>query len=164
MEEKVQKNALVRELSEQEKVLLLRMELQDLSIAFVTSTIDEFGDKGLEFCKELVKNRLSNLLLGYKQFFNISGNDALSIASLIISRRALLGEDYHVLELNPKNCEVDIKNCPIIRTKNCAEICEIFCEGENAAAKMINPHATATCCRLTTKKRPQCRLTIKIED
>ncbi|WXG40208.1 MAG: hypothetical protein WED07_05195 [Candidatus Freyarchaeum deiterrae] len=164
MEEKAQKNALVRELSEQEKVLLLRMELQDWSIAFVTSTIDEFGDKGLGFCKELIKNRLSSLLMGYKQFFNISSNDAVSIASLIISRRALLGEDYHILELNSKNCEVDIKNCPIIRIKNSTEICEIFSEGENAAAKIINPHATVTCHRLITKKRPQCRLTIKIED
>lgn len=160
----MQKNALAHELSEQEKVLLLRMELQDLIIAFITSTIDEFGDEGLRFCKELIKNRLSNLLMGYKQFFNILSNDAVSIASLIISRRTLLGEDYHILELNSKNCEVDIKNCPIIKTKNSTEICEIFSEGENAAAKMINPNATATCRRLTTKKRPQCRLTIKIED
>jgi hypothetical protein len=162
--EKVQKNALVHELSDQEKVLLLRMELHDLVIAFIISTIDEFGDKGLAFCKELIKNSLSNLLLGYKKFFNILSNDTVSIASLIISRRTLLGEDCHILELDSKSCEVDIKNCPVIKTRNHTEICEIFSEGEDTAAKIINPKATATCRRLTTKKRPQCRLTIKIED
>lgn len=162
--EKVQKSGLMGKLSEQEKVLLLRMELCDLIIAFITSTIDEFGDEGLRFCKEVIKNRLSNLLMGYKQFLNILSNDIDSIASLIISRRVLIGEDCHILELSPKNCEVDIKNCPIIKTKNITEICEIFSEGEDTAAKIINPDATVTCRRLTTKKRPQCRLTIKIGD
>ena len=140
----MQKSGLMGKLSEQEKVLLLRMELCDLIIAFITSTIDEFGDEGLRFCKEVIKNRLSNLLM--------------------VSRRVLIGEDCHILELSPKNCEVDIKNCPIIKTKNITEICEIFSEGEDTAAKIINPDATVTCRRLTTKKRPQCRLTIKIGD
>ncbi len=162
--EEIQKKALAHELSEQEKVWLLRMELKDLNIAFITSIIDKFGDEGLRFCKELIKNRLSSLLLGYKQFFNILGDEAISIAALIISRRALLGEDYHILEFGSKNCEIDIKNCPFIKTKSSFEVCEIFSEGENKAAKMINPKADATCRRLTTKKRPQCRLTIKIAD
>jgi hypothetical protein len=140
------------------------MELNDLIIAFITSTIDEFGDKGLGFCKELVKNRLSSLLMGYKQFFNISANDAVSIASLIILRRKLIGEECHIIEAGSKNCEVNIKNCPLIRTKDPTEVCEIFSGGEDAAAKMINPTANVTCHRLTTKKRPQCRLIIKIGD
>ncbi|MFB0563146.1 MAG: hypothetical protein ACETWM_18245 [Candidatus Lokiarchaeia archaeon] len=162
--EEAQKNTLVYDFSEQEKVLLLRMELQDLSIAFITSTIDKFGDEGLRFCKELIKNRLGSLLMGYKQFFNVLSNDAVSIASLIMSRRALLGEEYHVLELSSKNCEVNIRNCPLIKTKSNVEMCEILSEGENAAAKMINPKAIASCRRLTTKKRPQCRITIRIVD
>lgn len=164
MEKGVQKNALINRISDQEKILLLRMELHDLIIAFITSTIDEFGERGLEFCKELIKNRLSNLLMGYKQFFKILANDAVSIASLIISRRKLIGEDCHIIEANSKNCEVNIKNCPIIRTKDPTEVCEIFSGGEDAAAKMINPNANVTCRRLTTKKRPQCRLIIKIEN
>lgn len=162
--EETHKNFLVHDISEQEKVLLLRMELQDLNIAFITSTIEEFGDEGLRFCKELIKNRLCSLLMGYKRFFNILSNDAVSIASLIMSRRALLGEEYHILELSAKNCEVDILNCQLIKTKSNVEMCEILSEGEKAAAKMINPKAIATCRRLTTKKRPQCRLTIKILD
>lgn len=163
MEDGVQKNALMNRISEQEKILMLRMELHDLIIAFITSTIDEFGERGLKFCKELIKNRLSSLLIGYKQFLNISSNDAVSIASLIISRRKLIGEDCHIIEANSKNCEVNIKNCPTIRTKDPTEICEIFSGGEDAAAKIINPNANVTCHRLTTKKRPQCRLKIKIE-
>ena len=162
--EETHKDALVYELSDREKVLLLRMELCDLSVSFITSTINEFGDEGLRFCKEFVKNRLSNLLSWYKQFFNVLGDDAASIASVIISRRAVLGEEHHVLEVGSKSCEVDIKNCPLIRTKNTTEICEILSEGETAAAKMINPNALTTCRRLTTKKRPQCRLSIKIVD
>ncbi|MEM3526067.1 MAG: hypothetical protein QXV37_01510 [Candidatus Jordarchaeaceae archaeon] len=163
MEEKVQKS-IVYDVSEQEKILILKMELHDLIVSFITSIIWEFGSRGVEFCKELIKNRLSALLMGYKQFFKISSNDAVSIASLIVSRRRLIGEDCYVLKLDSKKCEADIKNCPAIKTKNQIEICEIFSGGENAAAKMINPNATVTCRRLTTKKRPQCRLIIRIED
>ncbi|MGQ9720334.1 MAG: hypothetical protein ACUVXA_03320 [Candidatus Jordarchaeum sp.] len=159
----VHKNILGYEPSELEKVWLLRMELHDLCVSFITAIIEEFGDEGLKLCKELIKNRVGSLLLGYKRFFNILSNDAASIASMIIARRALLGEEYYVLEIGSKNCEIDIKYCPFIKTKSNVEVCEILSEGENTAAKLINPHARASCRRLTTKKRPQCRLSIVVD-
>gem|GEM_PF-1747146 len=162
MEESVNKGVSGYEPSEQEKVMLLRMELQDLSFAFIISAMDEFGEGGLKFCKAFFKNRISNLLMWYRHFFKVVNDDAISIASVILSRRALLGEKYHIVELNEKNCEADIKDCPIIKIRGSTEICEIISEGEDAAAKMINPKAIATCRKLTVKKRPQCRLSVKI--